>query len=61
MECPFALEPHQVSLQGMDAIRVFPVVQWLIHKSIEYREANGAAIKAHAVKRFNNAHPTVVS
>lgn len=57
MECPFQLEPHQMSLQGMDCIHIFPVIQWLVKRSIEFRVSRAEAIKRHAIRRFNCTHP----
>ena len=51
MKCPYALEPHQI--QGMDSVHIFPVIQWLVKKSIEYRQKNEAIIKSYAVNMFN--------
>lgn len=56
MQCPFRLEPHQMSIQGMDFIHIFPVIQWLIKKSIEFRHEMGAYIKNYAVGQFNRHH-----
>ncbi|XP_037774701.1 coiled-coil domain-containing protein 93-like [Penaeus monodon] len=36
MKCPHQLEPHQI--QGLDAIHIFPVIQWLVKKALETRE-----------------------
>mmetsp|Transcript_43286 Transcript_43286/g.49771 ORF Transcript_43286/g.49771 Transcript_43286/m.49771 type:complete len:653 (+) Transcript_43286:32-1990(+) len=36
MRCPHKLEPHQI--QGLDYVKVFPVIQWLVKKVIETRE-----------------------
>jgi len=51
MKCPYALEPHQI--QGMDSIHIFPVIQWLVKKSIEYSQENEAAIRSFAIRMFN--------
>lgn len=59
MECPYRLEPHQMSIQGMDCIHIFPVVQWLVNKSIEFRAEYGEKIKQFAVRRFNFYHPNI--
>lgn len=32
MKCPYPIEPHQI--QGMDYINVFPVIQWLVKRSV---------------------------
>ncbi|CAL4225884.1 unnamed protein product, partial [Meganyctiphanes norvegica] len=39
MKCPHRLEPHQV--QGLDAIHIFPVIQWLVKKALETRAEFG--------------------
>ena len=36
MKCPHELQPHQI--QGMDCIKIFPVVQWLVKKAMERRD-----------------------
>ena len=36
MKCPHELQPHQI--QGLDCIKIFPVVQWLVKKAMERRE-----------------------
>lgn len=46
-----------MSLQGMDFIHIFPVIQWLVKKSIEWRTSKGESIKRHAIRRFNTCHP----
>jgi len=44
-----------MSLQhGMDYIHVFPVIQWLVKKSIEFRAESDERIKVFAVRRFNH-------
>ncbi|KAK4323496.1 hypothetical protein Pmani_005811 [Petrolisthes manimaculis] len=39
MSCPHRLEPHQI--QGLDAIHIFPIIQWLVKKALETREEFG--------------------
>lgn len=56
MECPHSLEPHQMSLDGMDCIHIFPVIQWLIKKSIEFRAEQEKIVKMVAIKNFNRYH-----
>ena len=36
MKCPHELQPHQI--QGLDCVKIFPVVQWLVKKAMERRE-----------------------
>jgi hypothetical protein len=38
MQCPFKLEPHQLSSQNIDFKAIFPVVQWLIKSVYKTRE-----------------------
>lgn len=56
MNCPFRLEPHQMSIQNMDFENIFPVIQWLVKKSIEFRQLMGEYIKNYAVAQFNRSH-----
>ena len=56
MECPHSLEPHQMSLEGMDCIHIFPVIQWLIKKSIEFRAEQEKIVKATSIRNFNRYH-----
>jgi len=35
MNCPYRIEPHQI--QGLDCIHIFPVIQWLVKRSMEMR------------------------
>lgn len=58
MKCPFALEPHQI--QGMDSKHIFPVVQWLVKMSIQYRQENEAYMKSFAVRMFNKDHDLAI-
>lgn len=32
MKCPHLIEPHQI--QGLDFINIFPVIQWLVKRSV---------------------------
>lgn len=32
MKCPYLIEPHQI--QGLDFINIFPVIQWLVRRSV---------------------------
>lgn len=56
MECPHRLEPHQISVQTMDCASIFPVVQWLVKKSIETRQLMGEYMRNYAVGQFNKTH-----
>ncbi|KAL0280264.1 UNVERIFIED_CONTAM: hypothetical protein PYX00_001608 [Menopon gallinae] len=50
MECPFRIEPHQI--QGLDFIHIFPVIQWLVKRSVTVREEKREFIRRHAVLKF---------
>lgn len=52
MKCPYLIEPHQI--QGLEFISIFPVIQWLVKKSVENRAARSAKLKAFAVSQFHN-------
>ncbi|KAI1288131.1 Coiled-coil domain-containing protein 93 [Halotydeus destructor] len=56
MKCPVGLEPHQLSIQGMDYSNIFPVVQWLVKRSFEYRQMVAGYIKSYAIGQFNKCH-----
>ncbi|KAI6216516.1 hypothetical protein M3Y99_01816500 [Aphelenchoides fujianensis] len=38
-KCPHSIEPHQI--QGLDCIRIFPVIQWLVKEAIEAKKKYG--------------------
>jgi hypothetical protein len=52
MKCPHALEPHQI--QGLDYINIFPVVQWLVKKSVQNRTEKADKLKIFATNQFHN-------
>lgn len=52
LDCPYSLEPHQI--QGLDYINIFPVVQWLVKRSVESRAENAERLKRFAVDQFHN-------
>lgn len=56
MKCPHALEPHQI--QGMDAIHIFPVIQWLVQKALETREEFGDQSRELSVYQFHHYYST---
>ncbi|EDO46239.1 predicted protein, partial [Nematostella vectensis] len=56
MKCPHRLEPHQI--QGLDFINIFPVVQWLVKRTIERKEEMGDYIREFSVSQFNKFHST---
>lgn len=54
MKCPHRLEPHQI--QGMDTAQIFPVIQWLVKKSMENRVRYQEHMKRLALNQFNNQY-----
>ncbi|XP_055321348.1 coiled-coil domain-containing protein 93 isoform X2 [Sitodiplosis mosellana] len=52
MKCPYLIEPHQI--QGLDFINIFPVIQWLVKRSVENRAEKAAKLNAFAVGQFHN-------
>lgn len=52
MNCPYALEPHQI--QGLDFINIFPVIQWLVKESVNLRNEKAERLKMFAVGQFHN-------
>ena len=55
MKCPHEIEPHQI--QGLDFINIFPVVQWLVKKAMETRDAMGDMVRKYAVSQYYRAFP----
>ena len=53
MKCPNKIEPHQI--QGLDFINIFPVVQWLVKKVMETRDAMGDVVRKFAVSQYHRA------
>lgn len=51
MKCPHRIEPHQI--QGLDFIHIYPVIQWLVKTSMEYRDEMSEFVKSYAVNQFN--------
>ncbi|CAG9860217.1 unnamed protein product [Phyllotreta striolata] len=51
LKCPRTIEPHQI--QGLDFINIFPVIQWLVKKSLERRQEVASFVRACAVDQFN--------
>ncbi|XP_061511339.1 coiled-coil domain-containing protein 93 isoform X1 [Anopheles gambiae] len=58
MKCPFLIEPHQI--QGLDFINIFPVVQWLVKRSVENRSKKADTLRKLAATQFQN-HGTLES
>ncbi|KAJ2944287.1 hypothetical protein O0L34_g18273 [Tuta absoluta] len=54
MKCPFIIEPHQI--QGLDFINIYPLVQWLIKYSSEFREAKEDELRKFAVMQYEKDH-----
>ncbi|CAH2091262.1 unnamed protein product [Euphydryas editha] len=50
MKCPYIIEPHQI--QGLDFINIYPLVQWLIKYSSEFREAKEDELRKFAVMQY---------
>lgn len=55
MKCPHKIEPHQI--QGLDFINIFPVVQWLVKKAMETRDAMGDMVRKYAVSQYYRSFP----
>ncbi|VVC90904.1 unnamed protein product [Leptidea sinapis] len=54
MKCPYSIEPHQI--QGLDFINIYPLVQWLIKYSSEFREAKEDELRKFAVMQYEKDH-----
>ncbi|CAG4950446.1 unnamed protein product [Colias eurytheme] len=54
MKCPYIIEPHQI--QGLDFINIYPLVQWLIKYSSEFREAKEDELRKFAVMQYEKEH-----
>lgn len=50
MECPIRIEPHQI--QGLDFVHIFPLIQWLVKRSVKVREERKDFIRNHAILKF---------
>lgn len=50
MKCPYLIEPHQI--QGLDFINIFPVIQWLVKRSVNI--VNGKRWHAHSIGSFHS-------
>ncbi|KAJ8949297.1 hypothetical protein NQ318_006722 [Aromia moschata] len=51
IKCPHRVEPHQI--QGLDFIHVFPVIQWLVKRSMEFRQEMSTFVRLYAVNQFD--------
>ncbi|CAK1586276.1 unnamed protein product [Parnassius mnemosyne] len=54
MKCPYIIEPHQI--QGLDFINIYPLIQWLIKYSSEYREVKEDELRKFAVMQYDKNH-----
>ncbi|XP_076249379.1 coiled-coil domain-containing protein 93 isoform X2 [Calliopsis andreniformis] len=54
MNCPYRIEPHQI--QGLDCIHIFPVIQWLVKRSMETREETAEFVRSFALNQFHKKH-----
>eukprot|EP00002_Diphylleia_rotans_P010945 TRINITY_DN2169_c0_g1_i1.p1 TRINITY_DN2169_c0_g1~~TRINITY_DN2169_c0_g1_i1.p1 ORF type:complete len:535 (+),score=130.48 TRINITY_DN2169_c0_g1_i1:59-1663(+) len=54
MKCPHPLQSHQI--QGQDYINIFPVVQWLVKRAIEAREAMGDFARLFSESQFDKSY-----
>jgi len=54
MNCPYRIEPHQI--QGLDCIHIFPVIQWLVKRSMEMRQEMANFVRAFALNQFHKKH-----
>ncbi|XP_058124495.1 coiled-coil domain-containing protein 93 [Anopheles ziemanni] len=52
MKCPYLIEPHQI--QGLDFINIFPVIQWLVKRSVENRTKKADTLRKLAATQFQN-------
>ncbi|XP_056644127.1 coiled-coil domain-containing protein 93 [Diorhabda sublineata] len=51
IKCPLTVEPHQI--QGLDFIHIFPVIQWLVKRSLECRQDVAAFVRKCAIDQFD--------
>ncbi|KAG5317420.1 CCD93 protein, partial [Pseudoatta argentina] len=54
MNCPYRIEPHQI--QGLDCIHIFPVIQWLVKRSMEMRQEMADFVRVFALNQFHKKH-----
>ncbi|XP_037952581.1 coiled-coil domain-containing protein 93-like isoform X1 [Teleopsis dalmanni] len=52
MKCPFLIEPHQI--QGLEFLSIYPVIHWLVKKSVENRTERSQRLKKFAIGQFHN-------
>ncbi|XP_044765792.1 coiled-coil domain-containing protein 93 [Coccinella septempunctata] len=51
IQCPHPIEPHQI--QGLDFIHIFPVIEWLVKRSMEFRKQAFDFCYSYAVNQFD--------
>ncbi|XP_034935084.1 coiled-coil domain-containing protein 93 [Chelonus insularis] len=54
MNCPHRIEPHQI--QGLDCIHIFPVIQWLLKRTIEARKEIAGYVRSFIEHQFDKIH-----
>ncbi|KAL3284946.1 hypothetical protein HHI36_019077 [Cryptolaemus montrouzieri] len=55
LQCPHLIEPHQI--QGLDFIHIFPVIQWLVKRSLEFRTDTSDFVYSYALSQFEKDFP----
>eukprot|EP01089_Gocevia_fonbrunei_P015158 TRINITY_DN4359_c0_g1_i2.p1 TRINITY_DN4359_c0_g1~~TRINITY_DN4359_c0_g1_i2.p1 ORF type:complete len:522 (+),score=122.33 TRINITY_DN4359_c0_g1_i2:307-1872(+) len=50
MGCPFQLQSNQI--RGLDTVKIFPVIQWLVGKVIKTREETGDLLRIFSESQF---------
>src|SRR3989338_5691367 len=51
MKCPHPLRSYQI--RGLDAEKIFPVIQWLVKKVIETRAETGDLLRKFSMAQFS--------
>ena len=51
MKCPFPLQSNQI--RGLDSLKMFPVIQWLVKIVIKTREETGDLLRVFSESQFN--------
>ncbi|XP_046457734.1 coiled-coil domain-containing protein 93-like isoform X1 [Daphnia pulex] len=55
IKCAYALEPHQI--QGLDTVKILPVMQWLVKKAMETRESLNDHLREIADLQYQKTFP----
>ncbi|KAI9557841.1 hypothetical protein GHT06_014590 [Daphnia sinensis] len=55
IKCAYALEPHQI--QGLDTVKILPVMQWLVKKAMETRESLNYHLRKIADLQYQKTFP----